>query len=291
MTDENEPKYENVEDGQVVEDARTGELIPRGTPQTIPGILAQIELSKVGMLELSPETEKVLDEELNPEDVKIRPDGLLYLPWTWYNQRLNRAFGRLKWALIPQGSPRFKEMGNKTLVVWLHWLVVKGTPVSMAGGETAYQPSNFTMSEGDAIEGARSNSLARNCKNLGMAIQLWDLDWCNRWKKQYAEYGDWDGKGKKTWRKKVAKMPTAQPEAVKAAVEEGGVVVAQTEEPVQETGEIKKIALSELRTVPMVNKMAGAFGVEKSVVVKALGKLEAGHSYSFDEVKNKIEEK
>lgn len=292
MTDE--PVYENVEEADIV-DERTGQIIPHGanalvTQPPVNTLQTQVNINTIGTLELTPEAEASLSEQLDDKDVLIRPDGMVYLSWTWYAERLNKAFGKLKWGLVPQGGPQSKDLGNNNvLVVWGFWLVVKGVPVGFSMGETSYRTNNNTMSFGDAVEGAKSIALARNCKMLGMSLELWNQTWVNSWKKKYAE--TYEHNGKTLWRKKVAKMPTAQPEAVKAAVEEGGVVVAQTEEPVQETGEIKKIALSELRTVAMVNKMAGAFGVEKSVVVKALGKLEAGHSYSFDEVKNKIEEK
>lgn len=195
---------EKVQEAEVIEDARTGEIIPRGSPPELkPGILAQININQVGTLDVSEENLAVLSEPLDSKDVLIRPDGLVYLPWTWYAKRLNRAFGALKWGLVPQGAPQIKDVGNTVLVVWLHWLVVKGVPVSMAGGETSYQPSNYTMSYGDAVEGARSNSLARNCKYMGMALELWDAAWVANWKKQYAE--TYEDRGKTKWRKKGIK--------------------------------------------------------------------------------------
>lgn len=178
-------------DGKVIEDERTGEIIPKGANTKIvtSNLQVVVEAKTIGTLELDEKTLAVLDERLNPLDIRIRPDGLVYLPWTYWAEKLNRAFGRLRWGMIPQGAPQSKDTGKDTvLVVWGFWLIVKGIPVSFAMGETSYKTNNKTMSFADAVEGAKSISLARNCKLLGMALELWDAEWVDSWKKEYAKY-------------------------------------------------------------------------------------------------------
>lgn len=290
MTDE---KYEEVE---VIEDSRTGELIPKGSPELRPGVLAQINISQVGTLELDGQAEAVLTEPLDPKDVQIRPDGLVYLPWTWYNKRLNRAFGLLKWALIPQGSPVIKETGNSTLIVWLNWLVIKGIPVAMAGGETSYQPSNYTMSYGDALEGARSNSLARNCKNLGMALELWDAEWVSNWKKEYAEQYTND-KGKKLWRKKGAKAPqtkTTTPSTKPVDDHQKPLETSEQTETVKTTESSTEAATEakytpeQLRSAEIVVNLKGMTGKAIPEIMKVINSLDKSGKYSVEEVAKKI---
>lgn len=213
---------EKIEEGQVITDERTGEEIPKGANQIMlaSNQNTHVEIAKVGTLELTPKAEEVLNEKLNPADVKIRPDGLVYLPWTYYSNKLNQAFGRLQWGLLPQGAPHVKPQGDygDMLVVWGFWLAIKGVPIGFAYGETTYKPSNATMSYGDACEGAKSIALARNCKQLGIALELWDADWVAAWKRENAETYDnpnQNAKQKKLWRKKGQKS-AQKPEASKA---------------------------------------------------------------------------
>jgi hypothetical protein len=172
-------------------DVKGGEIIPRGANTEIASTGANLEMIKmeqIGTLAVSEEAMKILEEPLKPEDVRIRPnDGIVYLPWTYYAERLNRAFGKFAWGLIPAGMPMSQPNGPKqVLVVWGHWLVVRGTPIGFAIGECNYVPANAKMTYADACEGAKSNALARNCKLLGMTLELWDHDWGENWKRQYA---------------------------------------------------------------------------------------------------------
>lgn len=281
--------------GEVVEDARTGEVIVKGSNEIVPrsGVLMQIDVRQIGTLEVDQKAIDVLSQELNPNDVQIRPDGLLYLPWTWYNKRLNDAFGLFQWGLIPQGAPQFTDQGNTVLVVWLNWLVVKGHPVSMAGGETSYQPSNYTMSKGDAIEGARSNSLARNCKNLGMAMELWDKEWVEAWKKQFAE--TYKGKNDKTlWRKKGSKVVTTPPVAATtpapatpaAQISTQPAETPETSPSTPETATEPSYKPSEMRTHPeFIVKVMEQSGAENvPTVMRAINKLDKQTAYTLAQV-------
>ena len=192
-----EPTEPEIIDGEVkplqgeIVNSKAGEIIPRGVNEEVmsTGVnLEMVKMESIGSLVVSEEAKKVLEEPLDPKDVLIlSKNGAVYLPWTYYADRLNRAFGKFKWGLIPAGMPKSQPAGPKqVLVVWGHWLVVAGVPISFAIGECNYIPANAMMSYADACEGAKSNSLARNCKLIGMTLDLWDKEWADAWKAKYA---------------------------------------------------------------------------------------------------------
>lgn len=298
-----ELKQEQYE-GEAIEDARTGEIIPVGEIQKPQSntLATSLDLTKVGTLVLDEKAEAVLSEPLKAEDVNIRPDGLVYLPWTWFADRLNRAFGRLAWGLVPQAGPQTKDMGNSILVVWGHWLVVRGVPVGFEMGEMSYRPDNFTMSFGDAAAGAKSNSLARNCKMLGMSLELWNQEWVNGWRDKYAEQYTNPKNRKTEWRKKKSNghQPekktkvgvSTKEELVETAVgyvpkevwDEHAKRIAedndQSKEPVYED----LVPWAELRGVSGVKKLANESGKKLTEVVAELNKLDKSGSYSYSEI-------
>lgn len=225
------PPEPEVLDAEPV-DERTGAPIQRGIQKAIaqaepmPTTEIQVhtfELTKMGTIKLSPEETAILNETLDPNDVLIRPnDGLVYLPWTWYTRRLNKALGLLQWALPPNGLPIIKPKGDTSEICWPHWLVIRGVVIGMAMGDATYVASNKKMSYSDAAESAKSNALSRNCKILGMALELWDKDWADGWRAKYAYKGQ-DDSGKVVWLKnKDAKQPEDPEEmaARKSFVEE-----------------------------------------------------------------------
>lgn len=292
---------DEIQEAEVIEDSRTGEIIPKGSPNTMPPagnvLQLQINANTIGTLVLSPETEKVLDEPLDPKSVRIRPDGLVYLPWTFYAEKLNKAFGRLQWGLVPQGSPQSKDTGNNNvLVIWGNWLVIKGVPVGFAVGETSYRTNNNTMSYGDAMEGAKSISLARNCKILGIALDLWDAEWVANWKKQYAEKIDnkWQ---KKQGKSNTAPKPVAKPVAtvgtnpdqldkdfpplVKEVAEELGGEVVDTVSDEKVEPRFNKEHLMKVQQINAIKELAG---VDTPTIIAAVQKLEKGHTYTIDNV-------
>jgi hypothetical protein len=52
----------------------------------------------------SPETAAVLMQALDPIDIEIKPDGIIYLPEIKYRRILNKAFGPGGWGLAPRGE-------------------------------------------------------------------------------------------------------------------------------------------------------------------------------------------
>ncbi len=146
-----------------------------------------------GTIELTKEQMDILYAPVKEDDVEIRPDGLIYLPWMEYATRLRLAFGPP--VMIPYGPP--KKLGN--FIHWGFWLIIKGKPYGFAVGEQQYF-ENDRMTYGDALEGAKSNALMRICKGLGISLELWKPSFVKEWKAKFAE--TYEEKGKTKWRKK-----------------------------------------------------------------------------------------
>ncbi|KAF2396161.1 Mgm101p-domain-containing protein [Trichodelitschia bisporula] len=114
-----------------------------------------------------PEASTILMEPISPDDVEIKPDGIVYLPEIKYRRILNRAFGPGAWGLAPRGE----TIVTPKSVTREYGLVVRGRLVSIARGEQQYfDPEGIPT----ATEGCKSNALMRCCKDLGIASELWD---------------------------------------------------------------------------------------------------------------------
>ncbi|KAL4965698.1 putative mitochondrial genome maintenance protein Mgm101 [Aspergillus stella-maris] len=124
------------------------------------------------------EVADILLAETNPDEVEIKPDGILYLPEIKYRRILNRAFGPGGWGLVP----RSESIVTPKTVTREYALVCNGRLVSVARGEQDYfSPDGIPT----ATEGCRSNALVRCCKDLGIASELWDPRWIRKYKAQY----------------------------------------------------------------------------------------------------------
>ncbi|KAL4975843.1 mitochondrial genome maintenance MGM101-domain-containing protein [Aspergillus desertorum] len=124
------------------------------------------------------EVADILLAETDPEEVEIKPDGILYLPEIKYRRILNKAFGPGGWGLVP----RSESIVTPKTVTREYALVCNGRLVSVARGEQDYfSPDGIPT----ATEGCRSNALVRCCKDLGIASELWDPRWIRKYKAQY----------------------------------------------------------------------------------------------------------
>jgi hypothetical protein len=143
----------------------------------------------------------VLAEPVNPRDVEIKPDGIVFLPGVAWRRILTRAFGAGGWALLPRSPARV--MGN--LVVYHGALVCLGRFVAEAMGECFYREGNANMSYASCIEGARTDALTRCCKDLGYGAEMWDANWREEWKAKYAyqDHNDRTKEGKPKWKLKA----------------------------------------------------------------------------------------
>ncbi|TXT05949.1 hypothetical protein VHUM_03710 [Vanrija humicola] len=140
---------------------------------------------------------------LDPDDVEIKPDGLLYLPEIKYRRTLNAAFGPGGWGMAPRGET---HVGQR--IVSREWgLVCLGRLVAIARGEQEYfDPSGIPT----ATEACKSNALMRCCKDLGIASELWDPRFIREFKAKYCTDAMVEHvvqkKRRKLWRKKNAKF-------------------------------------------------------------------------------------
>jgi len=119
-----------------------------------------------------------LQAPLDPEDIEMKPDGLLYLPEIKYRRILNKAFGPGGWGLAPRSET---NVGPK-IVSREYALVCLGRLVAVARGEQEYFEPNGIPT---ATEGCKSNALMRCCKDLGIASELWDPRFIREFKQKY----------------------------------------------------------------------------------------------------------
>jgi hypothetical protein len=172
-----------------------------------------VVLGELGIVELklTPEEEKVLGEPVNEGEVLIKPTGAVYLPHIVYTRWLNRAFGRLGWAVVPAGMP--KKAGTSVTIPYV--LHVHGKPVAFAWGEQEFFENNRDQTYGDAIESTVANALRRIAKRMGVSLELWDRSWGEDWKAKHAirvkVKGPRDDKPRTQWRRKIdAPLPWEQ---------------------------------------------------------------------------------
>ncbi|GKT49581.1 mitochondrial genome maintenance protein MGM101 [Colletotrichum spaethianum] len=134
----------------------------------------------LGTQRFSKEVVDILLQPVNPADVEVKPDGIIYLPEIKYRRILNAAFGPGGWGLVPKGEV---VVGDK-IVTREYALIAEGRFISQAQGENTYFALENLPS---AVEGCKSNALMRCCKDLGIASDLWDPVFIRQFKKQHAD--------------------------------------------------------------------------------------------------------
>ncbi|KAJ1967646.1 hypothetical protein H4R35_006652 [Dimargaris xerosporica] len=142
---------------------------------------------------------KVLLQPLDPKDIEIKPDGIIYLPEIKYRRILNRSFGPGGWGLVPRGPHTVTDRS----ISREYALICLGRFVSQARGEQDYFNPNGLPT---ASEGCKSNALMRCCKDLGIASELWDPAFIYRFKRDHCK-DVWAshverGNKKRLWRRK-----------------------------------------------------------------------------------------
>jgi hypothetical protein len=138
-------------------------------------------------LQLTRQQMEILSQDVNPEDVEIRPDGIVYLPQVYYRKVLNQAFGPGAWALVAEsfsGNNPISVIGDT--VCYEGSLYVCGRFIAHAIGEQKYISSNKNTSYATATEGAKSDCIVRCCKDLGISTELWSPSFIRQWIKDYA---------------------------------------------------------------------------------------------------------
>jgi hypothetical protein len=135
---------------------------------------------------------EILTRGVGDDDIDVRPDGAIYMSHARLRMRLNEAFRPGGWALrqltpvtamSAQGS-RLAEGNVVTVLTAGYALYAEGRFLSAARGEQKYQ-DNGEMTYSDAVEGLKSNALTRCCKDLGIALQLWDRTFADNWRARH----------------------------------------------------------------------------------------------------------
>lgn len=134
----------------------------------------------------APEVRAVLHRPVDPEEVEVKPDGIVYLPGIFYRRTLMEAFGAGGWGIAPRGPARRGPAQGGELVMYHGALICLGRYVSEAVGQCVYWPNNAGMTYADAFEGAKTDCITRTCKDLGIARELWDPAWREQWLAKYA---------------------------------------------------------------------------------------------------------
>ncbi|KAK6347900.1 hypothetical protein TWF718_005720 [Orbilia javanica] len=164
-----------IKDGPVAPEIDLGEELATDWSRSFSG-LSQEPFAK--------EVADVLLQPLDPGDVEIKPDGIIYLPEIKYRRILNRAFGPGGWGLAPRGETQISEKPTGGGMVTREYaLVCHGRLVSVARGEQDYF-DEFGIPT--AMEACKSNAMMRCCKDLGVASELWDPRFIKKWKKENA---------------------------------------------------------------------------------------------------------
>ena len=150
----------------------------------------------------SPEAAKALLAPLEPDEIEVKPDGILYLPEIKYRRILNQAFGPGGWGLAPRGETivtakavtreyALVALGRYAVMSHCSRSVLKNATnhivyrlVSVARGEQDYfSPEGITT----AVEGCKSTALRRCCKDLGVASELWDPRFIRKFMAQHVK--------------------------------------------------------------------------------------------------------
>ncbi|KAJ3124579.1 hypothetical protein HK098_000975 [Nowakowskiella sp. JEL0407] len=123
----------------------------------------------------------ILLAEIKPDDIEIKPDGLLYLPEIKYRRILNKAFGPGGWALVPRSG----HTVNSKNISREYALFCLGRFVAQARGEQDYFGGEDALAT--ASEGCKSNAMLRCCKDLGIASELWDPVFIRDFKEKHCQ--------------------------------------------------------------------------------------------------------
>ncbi|KAH8202029.1 hypothetical protein TruAng_003784 [Truncatella angustata] len=134
----------------------------------------------LGTATFGPEVAQVLQAPLEPDDIEVKPDGILYLPEIKYRRVLNAAFGPGGWGLAPRGDLQVQDR----LVFRDYALIAHGRFIGQARGEMQYFSEDGIST---AAEGCKSNALMRCCKDLGIASELWDPRFIRKFMKSHAQ--------------------------------------------------------------------------------------------------------
>jgi len=132
-------------------------------------------------LVITPEESAQLQAPFDPNDVEIRPDGLIYLPQSFTRQRLNQALGIGQWALVEIAVHQ-----DDNHLYYDGALFIRGHFVARGTGEAQRYARNPMTSWASVKESAKSDCLVRCCKDLSIAAELWQPKFSRAWIAEHA---------------------------------------------------------------------------------------------------------
>lgn len=131
------------------------------------------KFAEASIIEYTDHERNILFAPIDANEIKVRPDGQVYLEWAWYAERMDAAFGQGQWSLSPAPwNPRLYRENNITYREYVLW--IRGQFAANAVGH--HEEQRKTTNFGDAAEATYANALVRCCKRIGMARDLWKKD-------------------------------------------------------------------------------------------------------------------
>jgi hypothetical protein len=135
-----------------------------------------------GNLGLTKEEQSMLSSPPGPDVVEIRPDGVVYAPWSGVAERMDDALGIGEWTLVPEGKPMLQD----GFVCWQFHLFVRGHWVTTSIGEHP-DPKRRKLSLANRAEAAKSDALTKCSKALGVFREMWIRGWTKEWQAENCE--------------------------------------------------------------------------------------------------------
>lgn len=130
-----------------------------------------IALAGLSTLVTTIDEREALLADFPPEKIDIKPTQECYVSHIHLRVRLSMVLGVGAWGMQPMGQA--VPIGGEFIV--MPWgLYIRGHALSWCWGGARYQPKNKRSSWSDALETTKSDALARLCKDIPMASQVWD---------------------------------------------------------------------------------------------------------------------
>lgn len=190
-----------------MENEKQLQLAPENLQVALPSEQITALFATVSHLQITTEESQKLTAPFPDEVVEIRPDGHIYIPQTYYRQRLNEVLGIGQWGLIQKGSYQDvteKEGKTKTKFYLPGILVIRKCMVSEAVGEAELHDDNDQQSAASCWEAAKSDCITRCCKDLSIGTQVYQPNYIREWQKNHAVRVWVEKKTKPQWRRRDA---------------------------------------------------------------------------------------
>ena len=143
-------------------------------------------------LSKEPLSEDILTKLMTPAptaDIRIKRDGSLYVVSSFYPDLLNRTFGVGGWSIIPISEPTFFQNHDGCKIISREFgLYFLGRFMAMGIAEgPLYQYVGYKSGLSYAFDFAKREALAFCCKELGIAKNIYEEEFVNKWRDENAE--------------------------------------------------------------------------------------------------------